>query len=177
MAGQTLACPTVDDVTKGVRVTFDDDSYSIITRDAAGAVSETQVSSDGETYVFETSNGLLETGYIEDGVRDTFSYDFDTADILPLKPWDRRAGTQTVRGEDGNVIESVGFSVHTLGEGSYRIGTCTYPAIKVQTHYTFEDGSTMVELTFLTDLGIPLNTAYRADGVVDVYRAIAITAE
>ena len=177
MAGQALACPTADDIATGVRVTFDDDTFSILTRDETGAVIETQHTTDGEVFVFESANGLLETGYVEGGARDTFTYDFDTSNLLPLKTWSRAAGTQTVTDENGDEIERVGFSYHTLGESSLRIGSCDYDAIRVQTYYQFEDHSSMVELTYLTELGIPLNTAYRVDGVVDVYRAMSIKAE
>lgn len=176
LAGQALACPTVDDVASGVRITFDDDTYSIYSRDSAGAVIEQQ-HDDGETFIFEASNGLLETGYIEDGVRDTFDYDFDTSNLFPLKPWSRMEGTQTVRDENGDLVENVGFQFHTLGESTYRIGDCSYAAMRVLTYYKFEDGNSMVELTYLKDLGIPVNTGFRADGIVDVYRAKSITAE
>ncbi len=176
MAGQALACPTVDDVAGGVRITFDDDTYSVFTRDSAGAVSERQ-HADDETYIFESANGLIETGYVEGGVRDTFTYDFDTTNLFPLKPWSRMAGTQTVSDANGDEIERVGFHFHTLGESTYKIGVCKYAAIRVLTYYEFDEGSSMVELTYLTSLGIPINTGYRADGIVDVYRAKAITAE
>lgn len=166
----------MDDVATGVRVTFEVGTYSIITRNSSGMVREVE-HNDGDTYVYETENGVLETGYVENGSRGTFGYDFDASDILPLEPWSRASGTQTTRDENANEIDRVGFSYHTLGEGSYRIGECTYAAIKVQTHYAFEDGATMIELTFLTELGIPLNTAYRADGMVNVHRALSITAE
>jgi hypothetical protein len=176
VAGHAVACPTQSDVTNGVRVTFDDGKYSIITRDASGAVSETEVI-DGEAVTYESANGILETGYVEDGTRDTFTDDFETSGILPLEPWSRESGTQILTDESGAVVERVGFSYHTLGQSSYAIGECTYDAIRVLTYYQFEDGQSMVELTFLTDLGFPINTGYSADGVTDVYRAVSITAE
>lgn len=159
-----------------MRVDFGDDTYSIITRDASGAVIEVQHDST-DTYTYESANGLLETGYIEDGTRDSFSYSFDTSSILPLKPWDTQEGEQIVRYGNSDEIERVGFSYRALGRAPYRIGACTYDAIKVLTFYQFEDVQTMVELTFLTDLGIPINTAYGADGSVDLFRPISITAE
>lgn len=177
MAGQTLACPTADDAANGIRIDFDSDFYSVFVRDPSGAVVETQHTDDGETFVFESANGLIETAYIEDGVRDTFSYDFETSNLFPLKPWARVQGTQTVRDENGALIETVGFHFHTLGESTFRVGDCSYAAMRVQTFYQFEDGHSMVELTYLMDLGFPINTAYRADGIVDIYRAISITAE
>ena len=177
LAGQIIACPTVDDVKTGVRITFGDGTYSIISRDSAGAVTETQHTSDGEVFVFESANGLLETVYIEGDTQDTFAYDFDTSDLLPLTPWTRVGGQQTLTDKTGEVVERGEFSYHTLGESTYRIGACSYPAVSVQTHYQFDDGATMVELTFLTDLQIPINTAYRAGGVVDIYRAVSIVAE
>ena len=176
MAGHVAACPTQSDVANGVRITFDDGKYSVITRDTSGAVSETEVV-DGVAVTYESANGILETGYIEDGTRDTFTYDFETANILPLEPWSRESGQQTVTDSDGTVVERVGFSYHTLGQSTYAIGKCTYEAIRVLTYYQFEDSQSMVELTFLTDLGIPINTGYSADGVTDVYRAVSITAE
>jgi hypothetical protein len=177
LAGQALACPTSEDVLgDGVRITFDDGRYSVITRDASGAVVETE-RDNGATYVYEADGGLLETGYVEDGVRDVFTYDFDTSDILPLRPWSRDAGVQIALNESGEEIERVGFSYHTLGESTYDIGDCSYAAIRVLTYYAFEDGQTMIELTYLIELGIPINTAYGYDGTVDVYRATAIAAE
>lgn len=160
----------------GVRVTYDDGRYSIITRDVTGAVTETEY--DGvSTFVYEAEHGLLESAFIEDGTRDTFSYDFETANILPLKPWSRMIGTQIVRDQSGAEIERVGFSYHTLGESTYAIGACSFDAMKVLTYYDFEEEQTVVELTYLVDLGIPLNTAYGFSGVVDVYRPVSITAE
>lgn len=163
-------------MSSGVRITFDDSRYSVITRDENGAVTETEHDGDA-TYVYEADNGLLETGYIEDGNRDTFSYDFDTTRLLPLEPWSREAGTQIVRDMSGEEIERVGFSYHALGKRSYKIGACTFDAIKVLTYYDFGDARTMIELTYLTDLGIPINTAYAVDGSVDVYRPVEIAVE
>lgn len=171
--GAQTSCPTPEDVTTGVEVTYPD-SRSVVTRDAEGSVREDEVSDD-VTYTYLSDNGLIETGFSESGqdVETVFSYSFSTGDLAPPASWTARSGEQVTL-EKGAEVARVPFSLHTRGEGTYRIGGCTFPAIAFQTFTRHDDGASMVEFIYLLDLGIPLATAYASDGHVEVYRPLAI---
>ncbi len=173
-----VACPTADDALTGFRVEYADGSYSIIRRDASGAVFETEYSGDA-VYEYEASGGLLETGYREVGSDsvDRFKYTFDTSSLVPPRPWTGMAGEQITIDQTGEEIERLPFSVHTRGTGRYRIGDCEYDAIGVQTYYTNPDEKSLVEFIYLFGLDVPVLVGFGGPGYYDARPPVSISKE
>ncbi len=142
----------------------------MITRDAEGVVRETEYS-DGETYVFTSENGLLETAYEEPGTEnhDRFDYTFDTSNLIPPKTWSGQTGQQIRLDKDGVEQERLGFFYRTRGLGEIAIGDCIYETVAVQTYYDNPDGRSLVEFVYLLDLGIPLAIGFGGPGYFDPY--------
>lgn len=162
------ACPSAGDTRAGVEVTYADGTRSIITRDATGAVREAEYL-DGDTpYIYIAGNGVLETGYLDphSDTSDTFSYTFDTDDLLPVRAWSGRAGEQITTDADGTEINRIPFTFRTRGETEATIGDCAYRAIPLETYYYEPGEPSMVEYIYLLDLDIPVITghAYFGDG-------------
>lgn len=156
------ACPTADDAEVGIEITYPDGVRSIITREASGAVRETEYW-DGETaYVYFSANGLIETGYLdpETNTTDSISYTFDTSDLLPVRPWLTRSGEQIVTNADGVAIDRVPFTLRTRNETIATIGDCTFRAIPLETYYYSPGEPSMVEYIYLLDLGIPVSVGH-----------------
>lgn len=176
-AAGALACPSSGDLGKGIRVDYGDESYSIITRDAAGTLREVEYSGD-EVYVYVTENGLLETGYEEPGAdtADRFEYTFDTSAIVPPEPWSGQRGEQITRDKDGAEVERLGFSYYTRGRTDFSIGECRYAAMGVQTYYDNPDERSLVEFVCLLDLGVPLVLGYGGPGYFEPHTPTAISA-
>ncbi len=173
-----VACPTADDALTGLRVEYADESYSIIRRNASGAVLETEYSGDA-VYEYEASGGLLETGYREVGAdtADRFEYTFDTSSLVPPRPWIGMAGEQITIDKTGTEIERLPFEVHTRGTQRYRIGDCEYEAIGVQTYYTSPDEKSLVEFIYLFDLNVPVVVGFGGPGYYDARKPVSIAKE
>lgn len=155
-------CPTGADMARGVEVTYEDGTRSVITRDASGVVHEAEYW-DGDTpYIYIAANGVLETGYIDPdtGAADSFTYTFPTDDLLPLKPWTGRQGEQITTDTSGNQINRIPFHFRTRDLASFSIGDCTFDAMPIETYYQEPGDPSMVEFIYLIDLGIPINVGY-----------------
>ena len=169
-------CPVAGDLSGGIRLDYAD-GYSIVTRDESGAVIEEEHLGD-DVFVYKTDNGLIETEYVDVAGESTdhYSYTFDTFDIEPPKPWSGRHGEQITRNESGEEVERVPFSYHTRAMQNFKIGPCDFEAIAYQTYLKFPDGTSMVELMYLVELGIPIVVGFKNDGYFDPYRPTAISA-
>ena len=183
VAEMALACPTKDDLGKGIKMAFDGAPGSVFTRDADGALVESEKDGD-TTYHYVSANGVLETGYFETTVgeegrkfNETYTYSFDAAAIFPLEAGKAASGEQTATGPDLEEPAVVAFRYVVNPEETVEVGDCSYRIVPVDTFYYNDDGIFVVVLGHMPELGVTVLMAdYDLGSPPSVYKITDISA-
>lgn len=176
------ACPMIGDLDMGIEIAFKDGHRSIYSRDAAGVLREQELQDDGSSFNYLTANGVLETGYFEMAEADgdpqgweTYSYTFEQADNLPLKPWSGQSGYQIAYAPDGAETNRTLFGYRTRDATDVQIGDCRYDALPLETYYgAGGDGFRSINFLFLPELGIPVTISFADSGGSETWEPVAI---
>ena len=162
MPGTAIAaCPVAADLKDGIRVDFEDGSYSIFDQ-FQGQIRErildtSEDPSENFVAVLTTHKGVFQTSYfdmtsVSDRFHESYTYSFSYDEVLPLVPGKHFGGTMTSVSTDDTYETPYSFAIGD--EDLIEIGECRYRVFPFTEFLKYPEGITTVTLAYLTELGI-----------------------
>jgi len=152
------ACPTAQDLARGIRIDFADGSSETFRDQGAGVVTVQGVDVEGFGYVMELGKGIhllsyapMTDGVIDEGARLDYDYGLAIADMPVPEPGGRWSTSVTVTDSMGPRSEPQSHAWGTLG--SVDIGGCRYDMIEALIAYKTADNY-VESVLYLPALGI-----------------------
>lgn len=181
MSPAVVACPVASDLEQGIRVAFDDDTWSVYKREGADSVTESSFYDTAKlNYIYHLYRGLVETRYVEMNDRGTrisstsnYTYDFPLTSLDKVAPGLRLKGAQTESASDG-FEETIPYQLRVQDEVEVNIGNCRYQGLPMVTRYDYEDEKEWVVLMYLPALGFSYTVEIKNDDGIEKYRATKI---
>lgn len=185
-ASPCFACPSSDDLSKGVEIVFSDkagkDVRVLYKRAADGELTASQTSKDGGLSHIVSAQGILAIADFETdeedkakGSRREYAYDFELP--IPPQPGQSYDGQQLEpKADDAPEPVSVEITVGETKAG--QLGECAYALIPVETIYTDEGGQYIEQFEFAAELGFAVLTGYAlpAIGITETYTPLTVKA-
>lgn len=181
MSPSVLACPVASDLEQGIRVAFEDDTWSVFKRESADTVTESSFYDSAKlNYVYYLYRGVVETRYVEMNDESNYiasssdyTYDFPLASLDKVEPGLRLKGQQTEVTSDDEE-ETIPYQLRVQDEVEVKIGKCRYQGLPIVTRYDYEDEKEWVVLMYLPSLGFSYTVEIKSDDGIEKYRATRI---